>query len=140
MASTPTQLDAPTITLTPPDPVPVVAPAQAAGLVPLSNEQTSKLDQKVDAFVADLVAQDAASPEFGKRVDQLTSMGRKEIAAAAGLSNRFLDRPSAPWTRTAAWAPICWRCARRWKSSIPASRASWASRASCWGSSLSAAA
>lgn len=93
MASTPTQLDAPTITLTPPDPVPVVAPAQAAGLVPLSNEQTSKLDQKVDAFVADLVAQDSASPEFGKRVDQLTSMGRKEIAAAAGLSNRFLDRP-----------------------------------------------
>ncbi|MDE1916197.1 MAG: toxic anion resistance protein [Sphingomonadales bacterium] len=93
MASTPTQLDAPTITLTPPDPVPVVAPAQAAGLVPLSTEQTSKLDEKVDAFIADLVAQDAASPEFGKKVDQLTNMGRKEIAAASGLSNRFLDRP-----------------------------------------------
>jgi uncharacterized protein YaaN involved in tellurite resistance len=91
MASTP--LDAPTITLTPPDPVPVVAPAQAAGLVPLSTEQTSKLDEKVDAFIADLVAQDAASPEFGKKVDQLTNMGRKEIAAASGLSNRFLDRP-----------------------------------------------
>jgi uncharacterized protein YaaN involved in tellurite resistance len=91
MASTP--LEAPTITLTPPDPVPVVAPAQAAGLVPLSGEQTSKLDQKVDAFIADLVAQDAASPEFGKRVDQLTNMGRKEIAAASNMSNRFLDRP-----------------------------------------------
>jgi hypothetical protein len=32
-------------------------------------------------------------PEFGKMVDQLTVMGRKEIAEAAGQSNRFLDRP-----------------------------------------------
>ncbi|NOW47098.1 uncharacterized protein YaaN involved in tellurite resistance [Novosphingobium sp. SG751A] len=90
MAST---LESPAITLTPPDPVPVVAPAQAAGLVPLAAEQKSKLDEKVDSFIADLIAQDTNSPEFGKRVDQLTSMGRKEIAAASGMSNRFLDRP-----------------------------------------------
>lgn len=88
-----TTLEAPGITLTPPDPVPVVAPAQAAGLVPLAAEQKSKLDEKVDSFINDLIAQDTNSPEFGKRVDQLTSMGRKEIAAAAGMSNRFLDRP-----------------------------------------------
>ena len=88
-----TTLEAPGITLTPPDPVPVVAPAQAAGVVPLAAEQKSKLDEKVDSFINDLIAQDTNSPEFGKRVDQLTSMGRKEIAAAAGMSNRFLDRP-----------------------------------------------
>jgi len=88
-----TTLEAPAITLTAPDPVPVVAPAQAAGLVPLAVDQKSKLDEKVDSFIADLIAQDTNSPEFGKRVDQLTSMGRKEIAAAAGMSNRFLDRP-----------------------------------------------
>jgi hypothetical protein len=35
----------------------------------------------------------APTPEFGKKVDQLTNMGRKEIAEAAGHSNRFLDRP-----------------------------------------------
>ncbi len=99
MATTPTdtqtatQAAAPAITLTPPDPVPVVAPEAAIGLVPVSDENKSKLQQKVDAFVADLVAQDANSPEFGKRVDQLTAMGRKEIAAASGMSNRFLDRP-----------------------------------------------
>ncbi len=93
MASTPTQTAEATIQLTPPDPVPAVAPAQAAGLVPVSEENRSALDAKVDAFVADLVAQDVNSPEFGKRVDQLTSMGRKEIAAAASMSNRFLDRP-----------------------------------------------
>ena len=92
MASTP-EITAPTITLTPPDPVPVVAPAQASGLVPVAAEVQSKLEAKVDAFVADLVSADAASPEFGQKVDQLTNMGRKEIAAAAGMSNRFLDRP-----------------------------------------------
>jgi uncharacterized protein YaaN involved in tellurite resistance len=73
--------------------VPPVARDKAAGLVPLDDEKRSKLDEKVGAFIADLVAQDANSPEFGVRVDQLTSMGRKEIAEAAGHSNRFLDRP-----------------------------------------------
>jgi hypothetical protein len=84
---------APTIQLTPPDPVPAVAPAQAAGLVPVAEEARSKLEAKAEAFVNELLAQDAAGPEFGKRVDQLTAMGRKEISAAAGMSNRFLDRP-----------------------------------------------
>ncbi|QZD96522.1 toxic anion resistance protein [Qipengyuania gelatinilytica] len=79
--------------MTPPDPVPVVAPEKAAGLVPVSADVKSKLETKVDGFVEDLLAQDANSPEFGKKVDQLTNMGRKEIMAAAGMSNRFLDRP-----------------------------------------------
>ena len=79
--------------LTPPDPVPVVQPADAAGLVPVSEENRSKLETRVATFIAELVAQDPASPEFGKRVDQLTNMGRKEIVAASAMSNRFLDRP-----------------------------------------------
>jgi len=86
-------LTADPLSLTPPDPVSPVAPEKAAGLVPLDEEKRSKLDEKVDAFIDDLVAQDANSPEFGARVDQLTNMGRKEIAEAAGHSNRFLDRP-----------------------------------------------
>ena len=93
MANTPDQTAAPAITLTPPEPVPVIAPEQAVGLVPVSDDNKNKLQTKVDAFVNELVAQDANSPEFGKRVDQLTNMGRKEIAAAAAMSNRFLDRP-----------------------------------------------
>ena len=79
--------------LTPPAPVPEVAPEKAAGLVPVTTEQRSKLDEKVDSFVDDLLSVDANSPEFGKKVDQITNMGRKEILAAAGHSNRFLDRP-----------------------------------------------
>lgn len=79
--------------LTPPDPVPTVAPAQAAGLVPVGDEAKSKLQVRVDEFVNDLVSSDAASPEFGRKVDQITNMGRKEISEASGHSNRFLDRP-----------------------------------------------
>ena len=81
------------LTLTPPEPVPAVAPEKAAGLVPLSGEQKSKLEERVDGFIDDLVAQDENSPEFGKRVDQITNRGRKEMLEAASHSNRFLDRP-----------------------------------------------
>ncbi len=79
--------------LTPPDPVPEVKPDKAAGLVPVSEEKKSALQEKVDGFVSELVALDAKSPEFGKKVDQITNMGRKEIMAASQMSNRFLDRP-----------------------------------------------
>ncbi len=92
-ATTTTTATATDLELTAPDPVPQVAPEKAAGLVPVAPETKSKLEEKADSFVADLVAVDANSPEFGKKVDQLTNMGRKEIAAAAGQSNRFLDRP-----------------------------------------------
>lgn len=70
-----------------------VAPAEASGLVPLKTEETSELDKRVAQFVDELAKLDTNSPEFGKKVDQLTAMGRKEIAEAAGASNRFLDRP-----------------------------------------------
>jgi len=81
------------LNLVPPAPVPAVAPERAAGLVPVSDDVKSKLQTKVEAFIDELVATDSNSPEFGKKVDQLTNMGRKEIAQAAGMSNRFLDRP-----------------------------------------------
>jgi uncharacterized protein YaaN involved in tellurite resistance len=81
------------ITLTAPGPVPVVAPDKASGLVPLKDEQKSALQLKAETFVDELALLDPNSPEFGQKVDQLTNMGRKEIAEAAGQSNRFLDRP-----------------------------------------------
>jgi uncharacterized protein YaaN involved in tellurite resistance len=76
-----------------PEALQTLAPAEAAGLVPIEEGVKSKLETVVDKFVADLVAADTNSPEFGKRVDELTNMGRKQIAEAAGHSNRFLDRP-----------------------------------------------
>jgi uncharacterized protein YaaN involved in tellurite resistance len=81
------------LNLDPPDALQAVAPAEASGLVPLKAEETSELDKRVAQFVDELAKLDSNSPEFGKKVDQLTAMGRKEIAEAAGASNRFLDRP-----------------------------------------------
>jgi len=79
--------------LDPPEALQTLAPADAAGLVPLKTSETTELDKRVSQFVDELAALDSNSPEFGKKVDQLTAMGRKEIAEAAGASNRFLDRP-----------------------------------------------
>src|SRR3954470_3079836 len=79
--------------LDPPDALQAVAPSEAAGLVPLKSEETGELDKRVAQFVDELAALDSNSPDFGKKVDQLTAMGRKEIAEAAGASKRFLDRP-----------------------------------------------
>ena len=81
------------IKLEPPEALQPIAVHEASGLVPLKNEERSELDDKVAKFVDELAALDSNSPEFGKKVDQLTAMGRKEIAEAAGASNRFLDRP-----------------------------------------------
>jgi uncharacterized protein YaaN involved in tellurite resistance len=81
------------LNLSPPEPLQTVQPSEAAGLVPLKQEETSELDKRVTQFVDELASLDPNSPEFGKKVDQLTSMGRKEITEAAGASNRFLDRP-----------------------------------------------
>ena len=81
------------LTLDPPDALQPMTTADASGLVPLKTEEVSELDRKVAQFVDELAALDSNSPEFGKKVDALTAMGRKEIAEAAGASNRFLDRP-----------------------------------------------
>ena len=89
----PTTTADPTLTLTPPQPVAVVAPEKAAGLVPVDDATRTKLDANVEKFIEELVAEDAASPAFGAKVDQLTNLGAREIAEAAGQSNRFLDRP-----------------------------------------------
>jgi uncharacterized protein YaaN involved in tellurite resistance len=78
---------------TPPSPVAKVETEKAAGLVPLDSAQKGALGSRARAFVAELVALDAKSPEFGSKVEQLTTMGRREIADAAGQSNRFLQRP-----------------------------------------------
>jgi uncharacterized protein YaaN involved in tellurite resistance len=89
-----TQTASPTkLKLDPPEALQPVPAAEAAGLVPLNTDETNELDRRVSQFVDELAKLDSNSPEFGKKVDQLTAMGRKEIAEAAGASNRFLDRP-----------------------------------------------
>ena len=92
MAKTATKTES-KLKLDPPEALQAVTPAEATGLVPLKDKEVSELDKRVEQFVEELAALDSNSPEFGKKVDQLTAMRRKEIAEAAGASNRFLDRP-----------------------------------------------
>ena len=82
------------IKLEPPVAVSAIAPQKAAGLVPLKPQEKQQLDARVEQFIDELVATDAASPEFGKKVDALANLGATEIARAAAQSNRFLDRPT----------------------------------------------
>ena len=93
MASEQPTATATKIKLEPPEALQAITVSEASGLVPLKGEETNELDAKVAKFVDELAAMDSNSPEFGKKVDQLTAMGRKEISEAAGASNRFLDRP-----------------------------------------------
>lgn len=81
------------LTLEPPAPVAVVSPDEAAGLVPIEDRDKSALEQRVDSFVAQLVAENPNSPAFGQRVDQLAALGRQEIQRAADHAGRFLGRP-----------------------------------------------
>jgi uncharacterized protein YaaN involved in tellurite resistance len=85
--------DSPDLVLTPPDPVPTVTKEKAAGLVPLADAKKSALEARAEAFVTELSALASGSPEFGRKVEQLTNLGQREISDAAGHSNRFLERP-----------------------------------------------
>ncbi|ARU15915.1 toxic anion resistance protein [Croceicoccus marinus] len=82
------------LTLTAPEPVKPVAIEKAAGLVPVSNEVRSELQTKVESYVSQLVSLDPQGPDFSTKVNQITSIGQKEIVALASQSNRFLDRPT----------------------------------------------
>ncbi len=81
------------LVLTPPAKVQPIDVHKAQGLVPLDDAQRSQLDQRVAGFIAELSGLDAHDPEFGKRAEQLMQLGQREISAASGQSNRFLERP-----------------------------------------------
>ena len=77
-----------------PAPVAAVPVESASGLVPIDSGVKSQLEGKADAFVAELIALDANSPDFGSKVAQLNNLGQREVVALATQSNRFLDRPT----------------------------------------------
>lgn len=82
------------LVLTPPAPVAAVQQEQAVGAVPLDQEKQAELRARAEAFVGELAALDARSPAFTEKVSAITSMGERDLRAAA-VSNRMLDRPAA---------------------------------------------
>ena len=70
----------PALVLTPPDPVPTVQPAKAAGLVPVDDTKRTELQRRVDDFI----------DQFGRvrvlrhqLVDAISNLGAREIREAA---------------------------------------------------------
>ncbi|MCU1598354.1 MAG: toxic anion resistance protein [Glaciihabitans sp.] len=83
------------IVLTPPAAVPELGGDQAVGMVALDPDKRTELQAKADSFVADLASQEPGSPEFSRKIDDITRMGEQEIRSSAEVSNRMLDRPSS---------------------------------------------
>jgi len=92
MTSQPITTENPLV-LQPPAPVTIVAPAQAAGMVPLDDQTKEKLDGRVADFLASLDQTEVDNPAFSDRINGIHSLGSLEIKASASVSNRMLERP-----------------------------------------------
>jgi uncharacterized protein YaaN involved in tellurite resistance len=94
-SSTATDPNTTALVLTPPAPVQVVSQDDAGGAIPLDPAKHAELREKAKAFAAELATIDVNSPAFTEKVAGITSMGEREMRAAAGMSSRMLDRPAA---------------------------------------------
>ncbi|MFE5397981.1 toxic anion resistance protein [Streptomyces sp. NPDC056568] len=81
-----------TLTLTPPEPVAPVPREKAGGLVPVGDGARAEMTRKAAAYVEELAALDARSPEFAGKVGEITGLGGAEMRTAAAQSNRMLER------------------------------------------------
>ncbi|MGI5157028.1 toxic anion resistance protein [Microbispora sp. CA-102843] len=83
------------LVLTPPAPVAAVPVEKAAGMLPLPGERGAELARKASGFAEELTTLDPRSPEFARKVHDITSMGDSEIRASSQVANRMLKRPVA---------------------------------------------
>lgn len=83
------------LVLVPPAAVPNVGAAQASSMMPIADARSAELAARARTFIADLVDKDPKAPEFLKKINDVSSMGRDEIRSAAAVTNRMLERPVA---------------------------------------------
>jgi uncharacterized protein YaaN involved in tellurite resistance len=91
---TPPEQPATDLVLSPPPAVPEVQPDQAVGMVAVPQQKQTELQSTASSFVNELAQLQPGSPEFSKKIDDLTRMGEREIHSSAEVSSRLLDRPS----------------------------------------------
>jgi uncharacterized protein YaaN involved in tellurite resistance len=82
------------LSLEPPRPVPPVSTEQAAASLKIDEATAKQIDAAVGSFVDGLLALDAKSPDFERKVQSISRMGHDEIRRSAAVSQRFLDRPT----------------------------------------------
>lgn len=82
------------LTLTPPEPAPVIAQTQAPRLAPaVPAAAVPALDAKVDGYVDSLLTAAPRSPEFEAKATDVRTMGDEDIRKSAEASNRLLQSP-----------------------------------------------
>jgi uncharacterized protein YaaN involved in tellurite resistance len=64
-------------------------------MVVIDSAKRRELKAKADAFVADLAGETPGSPDFSRKIEDITRMGEQEIRSSAAVSNRMLDRPAS---------------------------------------------
>jgi uncharacterized protein YaaN involved in tellurite resistance len=83
------------LVLSPPEPVAKVPVEKAATMLPVPEGRSDELAEKAKGFAEELGGLDPRSPEFTRKVHDITSMGDSEIRASSQVANRMLRRPVA---------------------------------------------
>ncbi|MGO4536732.1 toxic anion resistance protein [Leifsonia sp. 2MCAF36] len=83
------------VVLTPPAAVPEIGEDQAIGMVAVPPGKRAELQGKAQAFVDELAALEPGSPEFTRKIVDITRLGEQEVRSSADMSNRMLERPSS---------------------------------------------
>ncbi|MFI6457666.1 toxic anion resistance protein [Streptosporangium amethystogenes] len=83
------------LVLSPPEPVAKVPVEKAATMLPVPEGRSAELAEKAGGFAEELSNLDPRSPEFTRKVHDITSMGDSEIRASSQVANRMLRRPVA---------------------------------------------
>ncbi|MBP2704065.1 toxic anion resistance protein [Microbispora sp. RL4-1S] len=64
-------------------------------MLPMPDERSAELARRAAGFAGELAGLDHRSPEFGRKVHDITAMGDAEIRASSQVANRMLKRPVA---------------------------------------------
>ncbi|MCF6473074.1 toxic anion resistance protein [Nonomuraea sp. MG754425] len=83
------------LVLTPPAPVTPVPAETAATMLPMADERAAELTARAREFAGELSGIDPRTPEFSRKVHDISSMGDTEIRSASQVANRMLKRPVA---------------------------------------------
>ena len=82
------------LSLTPPEAVAAVQPAQAEKAVAISTEALQRIDTLVAAFVDGIADLDVHGDEYRRKVDDIDTLAEREMRSTSDVSNRLLDRPT----------------------------------------------
>ena len=84
-----------TLVLEAPKPAAPVTTTQAAGAVPISDADRTRLDAMVASYLDAVSTLDTHSQAFTDKVKDISKLGDDDIRESAAVSNRLLDKPLA---------------------------------------------